>query len=1054
MAIIGDGFQSYVQKQIGVRQKALGDFNNRKLNDLKALQTRTPWIRLVSSVDIDGGDGSMPGKSVRKTMADMGFNMDSLDGDQAAKKLVLFSGVSNNRGKRYSGLQSGGIFGGAHSFRAGTMERGHVPMPGITGASFSYKNDGALAQGEVNLKCFNRAQFQLLDVLYQRPGYTCLLEFGWSVYLGNDGKIKHRTDFATKPYTQMWSQADMFQLSEAITNEKKSWEGNYDGFFAKITKFNWKFNGDGSYDITVNLIGCGDVIQSFKTNLAPSKAMVEACNAGNWDDDDRTKANEEGMIIAADAITTVLNATLFDIFNRRYWASPNRNKEVSGTFPVILRDVPIPVRSNGKITSWKKKTITHSKGGFQIKGTETDQYKWYQPSTYITLNTLIALLAANCNMHNPKDDSPIISYDMDFENPSKDKNMMATFPGMYTGNPGAVLILYEPVSTSITTKVSMPNGVVNKFLKEKGIKFYANDDCTFGRLGNVYLDVNHIATILKENKDEDDNILLLDFLNAILSSINLKTGGINEFRVIHDVETNFIRIISEKPLNEKPSIKPCVINTYGVTKDNGSFVRQVDLSAELTDKFATMISIGAQANGNSAAGNATAFSIYNKGLKDRVTPEKAVLTTTSQSAEEETDPFKKIWTEEFTELFKECWGDPNISYSWGMPKGQGLDFTSETIGPLEAAVQEWAQLCTGALTQKKQYPAPFFLPFNLSLTMDGLGGMKIYNAFQIDDKILPATYDTEHIELIIKSLSHEISETDWTTKVETLSKPVFGKVQSPTKNKFGDWGISSKKRGGSSGVTVKGYDYPIFDKTLTNGYPIGEIYIKQETKKNFIFLHHTAGHTKGPKGTLNSWSKSAYAGEGRVSTHYVIGANGDAEQVFDDKYWAGHAGVKGGMYLNKQGLSIEIQAIGPLRKVGSNPDKFTSTYYDKDHYKKTGIKIYSKWPTKRYGGTWTQPVNNDLKVIRYKGYDWYQKYTNFSIEATRNVCLNWMSKHNIKFHYDYDCLFPNSTPKCFPDPGSSGNGIYTHNSVRTDKSDIFPQKEMVEMLKGIKTTGG
>ena len=65
-----------------------------------------------------------------------------------------------------------------------------------------------------------------------------------------------------------------------------------------------------------------------------------------------------------------------------------------------------------------------------------------------------------------------------------------------------------------------------------------------------------------------------------------------------------------------------------------------------------------------------------------------------------------------------------------------------------------------------------------------------------------------------------------------------------------------------------------------------------------------------------------------------------------------------------------------------------------------------------------------------------------------------MDKYSIPFHYDYNCLFPNSSPKCFPPNGASGNGVYTHNSVRSDKSDIFPQKEMLEMLKGIKTSGG
>ena len=122
MAIIGDGFLSYVQKQIGVRQTALGDFNNKKIVDIKAFQTRAPWIRLASSVDIEGGDGSLPGTSVRRILQDMGYNMAELDKDKLAKRLVLFSGTSTSGGGRYKGI-SGNYFGGVNAFTAGTLER-------------------------------------------------------------------------------------------------------------------------------------------------------------------------------------------------------------------------------------------------------------------------------------------------------------------------------------------------------------------------------------------------------------------------------------------------------------------------------------------------------------------------------------------------------------------------------------------------------------------------------------------------------------------------------------------------------------------------------------------------------------------------------------------------------------------------------------------------------------------------------------------------------------------------------------------------------------------
>ena len=53
-------------------------------------------------------------------------------------------------------------------------------------------------------------------------------------------------------------------MSKTILKEKEKHDGNYEAFFGRISKFSWKFNMDGSYDITVKLMGLGDVISSLK----------------------------------------------------------------------------------------------------------------------------------------------------------------------------------------------------------------------------------------------------------------------------------------------------------------------------------------------------------------------------------------------------------------------------------------------------------------------------------------------------------------------------------------------------------------------------------------------------------------------------------------------------------------------------------------------------------------------------------------------------------------------------------------------------------------------
>jgi len=62
-----------------------------------------------------------------------------------------------------------------------------------------------------------------------------------------------------------------------------------------------------------------------------------------------------------------------------------------------------------------------------------------------------------------------------------------------------------------------------------------------------------------------------------------------------------------------------------------------------------------------------------------------------------------------------------------------------------------------------------------------------------------------------------------------------------------------------------------------------------------------------------------------------------------------------------------------------------------------------------------------------------------------------MSKYNIPFDYNYGELFPDRRPLSLKAMRGE-SGVYTHNSVRTGKSDVWPQVELIEMLKSISTS--
>jgi hypothetical protein len=766
MAIIGDGFVDYVQKQIKIRQQALGEYN-RNIKNTEAFMTRTPWVRMVSSIDLTEGDPTFPGNSVLSTIKSSGnYNGINLSGDNLAKKFILFNGISNQQGgitNLYSGITGGpstNTFGGAYGFGSRDdiqTERGFIPMPGVTNVNFQYRNDGALAMATVQIKAFNRSQFQLIDILFQRPGYTVLLEFGSTVYLDNNGNLRE-ANYDTLPFQHIFkTDQNMFTLHEVIAKEKAKWNGNYEGFFAKISKWNWKFNPDGSYDITINLIGMGDVINSLKINVAIDKKIEQ-----------KIEENTNNPVITS-AKKSRLNSALYDIYQGVKNLPPNSIYNVK-----LFNHVSFEKdKDSGIVTKVNPPApFQINFGALSISDVILDEESEYKPQTYITLGTLLALITSQLSISGKNGEeniTPYILFDINLNDYSLDDNYIATFPGNFSSDPNICLIPYQPVSPDIISGLNIPNTSVNDILKTRNF-FSVDNKPLIGRMINIFINIGFIIKTFENSINEDNEVILIDFLRNILNGINSSLGGLNDFRIIHNNDTNLFEIRSEVNLDIETK-SPSIINTFGVVKGEGSFVREIDLNSELTDKYATMVSIGAQADGNISQNNSTAFSIYNKGLVDRVIKEKV---DTARTDSKDESKIEDLFTSDIITCFSDIY--------------ESKKFTSSNILILQNINSQYCKLASGKLTQLKKSKSPFFLPFNLGLTMDGLSGMKIYQSFQVDGKVLPLTYNSKDIQLIIKSLSHDVSPEGWLTKVETIAGPIFETISSLTPGTYSESG--------------------------------------------------------------------------------------------------------------------------------------------------------------------------------------------------------------------------------------------------------------------------
>jgi N-acetyl-anhydromuramyl-L-alanine amidase AmpD len=205
-------------------------------------------------------------------------------------------------------------------------------------------------------------------------------------------------------------------------------------------------------------------------------------------------------------------------------------------------------------------------------------------------------------------------------------------------------------------------------------------------------------------------------------------------------------------------------------------------------------------------------------------------------------------------------------------------------------------------------------------------------------------------------------------------------------------------------------------------------YYKTQFKKNQIYLHHTAGNPDG-KAVFKWWALDK---QGRIATCISISGKGkntiDGEiiQGYSSKYWAYHLGCKSKFFaamdlpykeLDKFSIGIEICNWGQL------------TLKDGKFYNYVKREV---------------PADEVCELeTPFKGYKYYHNYTDAQIESTRQLLLYWGKVYNIPLDYNEDIF--NLTPRAFKGEA----GIFTHNSVRPDKVDIYPHPKLIEMLKSL-----
>lgn len=186
-------------------------------------------------------------------------------------------------------------------------------------------------------------------------------------------------------------------------------------------------------------------------------------------------------------------------------------------------------------------------------------------------------------------------------------------------------------------------------------------------------------------------------------------------------------------------------------------------------------------------------------------------------------------------------------------------------------------------------------------------------------------------------------------------------------------------------------------------------YRTDKTKKTHIFLHHTAGGSAA--GAIAGWNATPE----RVATSYLIERTGDIYEVYSPDLWANHLGGQCPLWLEKASIGIEIVAYGQLTKVNGDLVTYTNR------------KIKPE----------------DAVEIDFRGHKYYQRYTPEQIKALSQLLPYLIDRFKIQLQDVRANFYEYRDPKTLPP------GIWSHTTVRKDKVDIFPQKEVVELVQSL-----
>ncbi len=816
MSIFKETFKDFVFKQLRIREAIIDRGNNptnyqhrfgnprieiegkEGKSELKiaagAFYTNTVHkqcvIRMSSGVDITNGDIlETSEKRFEKTP------------ELLAKTYILEGGVLDDKQK-----QRGGKFGerkgayGDSSIRSNAAEGfGIVPMPGIIDADIRTKTAyGSLREAKVNFVCHNRRQLEVLELLYMRPGMPVLLEWQWSPFINNKGKIDNNPYSIGDEWFDKTKKISDFNLS--IIKKKEISSGNYDGFVGFCKNFEISSRPDGGYDCTTELIAAGEVLEGLK---ARRDGYTRGATEEEEDSLDSTTVEIDNMELILGGILELsdLNSDGYEIDKVIYYESSTSLEgkgeiEVSDGGPAktlielitgkgINKEENVVMNFLQQYTDddflWKGEQLG-KKFSFWF-GDITDGLKKSTKNKYHTYISWRAL----CNLMN--------KLVFPLHDPSNNEEPLTRMMYTQLNEAGEEIPLKRvPYEFNLDDVDVSGAGLIHKKQVTKLLDNSFNPSvCLFPRqnqddkdqdnnndIGSIMFNVKHLLdrymTMAYSNDKLVEDFNLFDYFKKIWDDVNIACVGHHNFTLTTELERpDRARIIDLRV--DPPNILPKDLFEFKI-QSNKSIVRDFNYNTTIPSSLSATIAIAAQAPSSVSDLDQVTFRNFSKGIKSRFAINSKSIKNTKDryikkgtDLEEYNNDINKL-TDKLERLKEYTKAIYNSDNNYDDDGNEILETTFSEVQNLAKSIEALiiSLSSRNSKTGKKWELIPArksaVIPLKFNCKMDGVSGIVIGHVFKVEKNKLPKGYQAEDIAFVVMGESQKItSGQDWTTEI-------------------------------------------------------------------------------------------------------------------------------------------------------------------------------------------------------------------------------------------------------------------------------------------------